>query len=182
MTETLTKDKTRETKVDHGADQPLRVCFVCTGNTCRSPMAQAVANALAAQTLTAFPPSIRSLMQPPVEAFSAGLYANDGEPIASNAVAALENASVASVAAHDYHAHTAHTLTEAEADQYDLLIGLSDRHVFELLMRFPNLAQRIVRMPKPIPDPFGGDLERYTSCLAEITEGVKELLFAGTDV
>ena len=45
MTEILTKDQTREIRTDHGADRPLRVCFVCTGNTCRSPMAQAVANA-----------------------------------------------------------------------------------------------------------------------------------------
>ena len=120
-------------------------------------------------------------MKPPVEAFSAGLYANDGEPIAQNAVAALENAGVAAVAAYDYHAHIAHTLTEAEAAEYDLLIGLSDSHVLELLMRFPSLAQRIVRMPKPISDPFGGDLARYTACLAEIDEGVKELLFAEAD-
>jgi protein-tyrosine-phosphatase len=106
---------TKATKTTDGElSRPRTVCFVCTGNTCRSPMAQAVANALAAQALSGFPPSIRKLMKPPVEAFSAGLYANDGEPIAQNAVAALENAGVASVATHDYHAHTAHGLTEAE--------------------------------------------------------------------
>ena len=178
MTEILTKNRPLATERQEGGAQPMRVCFVCTGNTCRSPMAQAVANALAAKKMTDYPLPIRELMQPPVEAFSAGLYANDGEPIAQNAVSALERAEVATVAAHDYHTHQAHTLTEAEAAQYDLLVGLSDSHVLELLMRFPALAGRIVRMPKPISDPFGGDLARYTSCLAEITEGVCQLLFA----
>ena len=46
----------------------LRVCFVCTGNTCRSPMAEAAANALSKETGA------------PLEFFSAGLYANEDYP------------------------------------------------------------------------------------------------------
>ena len=58
-----------------------RICFICTGNTCRSPMAEAVANALA-----------KEKGHTDLRAFSAGLYANANDPIAPNAVAALEAA------------------------------------------------------------------------------------------
>ena len=75
--------------------------------------------------------------------------------------------------------HTAHTLTAEDAAQFDLLIGLGGGHVMELMMRFPQLAQRITCMPKSIPDPFGGDLSTYAACLEEIIDGVKTLLFAG---
>ena len=54
-----------------------RVLFVCTGNTCRSPMAQGLMNHLSNEKELA------------VQATSAGLAA-DGEPIAENALAALQ--------------------------------------------------------------------------------------------
>ena len=158
-------------------EQPLRVCFVCTGNTCRSPMAQAVANALAAKSLAAIPESMRDCATLPVEAFSAGLFAREGDPIAENAVKVLKAAGVAPVAKHDYRMHTAHTLTDAMATEYDLLVGMSGGHVIELMMRYPHLAGRIVCMPSPISDPFGGDEACYRACLSEIEAGVKKLLF-----
>ena len=67
----------------------LRVCFVCTGNTCRSPMAQAVTNHLAKK------------LGRDLTAFSRGLYALDGDPIASCAIAALEGAGIEPTADHD---------------------------------------------------------------------------------
>ena len=166
-------------KVENGAAAPRRICFVCTGNTCRSPMAEAVANAMAAEEMATLPAAVRELMTPPWEAFSAGLYAAEGEPIAANAVRALEEAGVAPVASRDYHAHTAHTLSAEEAERADLLVAMSGGHAMELMMRFPHLAQRVTCMPQAISDPYGGDLARYAACLREITEGVRTLLSSG---
>lgn len=149
------------------ASKPLRVCFVCTGNTCRSPMAQAVVNHLA-RTLK------RDLI-----AFSAGLYAVEGDRISSNAVLALERAGIEPSPACDYRMHTARSLGDGEAATFDLLVGMGRSHALELMMRYPHLARRILCMPTPISDPFGGDLSVYEACLAEITEGVKALLFSG---
>ena len=156
-----------------------RICFVCTGNTCRSPMAAAVANAMAQEQLSALPPSIRELATPEFQAFSAGLYANEGEPIASNAILALEEAEIPSVKGLDYHDHTAHTLTEEEADGFDLLIGLTREHALGLMIRFPHLAQKITVFPQDISDPYGGSPALYRNCLEQIRQGVASLLHFG---
>ncbi len=158
-------------RIDTEAEKRLTVCFVCTGNTCRSPMAAAVANALAQQ--------FRSIDGAPViEAFSAGLYAMEGDPISPRAVEALEAAGIPAVSGRDYHAHRAHSLTAEEAERADLLIGLGASHCMELMLRYPQAASRITGMPEPIADPYGGDGAIYAQCLSQITEGVKRLLFS----
>ena len=149
----------------------FRVCFVCTGNTCRSPMAAAVANALA-----------RECGKETLRAYSAGIAAHEGDPIAENAVCALRECGVAPVSGRSYLEHFAHTLTEEEAEQFDLLVGMTAGHVMQLLMCYPNAAERIVRMPQEIRDPYGCDIETYIASLRSIMEGVRELLFSENDV
>lgn len=182
MTELLCEEKTVKAPKKERMDAPLCVCFVCTGNTCRSPMAAAVANALAEEAVKGFPDSVRDCVTRRLESFSAGLYAEEGDPISAHAVEALEAAEVASVAGRDYHRHTAHTVTEEDVVRADVLVGMSGSHAMELMMRFPVAAKKIVCMPKPISDPFGGDSARYQACLAEITDGVKRLFFEGAGV
>lgn len=173
---------------DGNENRPVRICFVCTGNTCRSPMAEAVAAYLTEARRLALPEGIRELTVPEYEVTSAGLSAAEGEPITENAVRALEEAGIEPVAgrARDYHFHRAHRLTEADAGCCDLLVGMTPEHAFAMLMQFPQLAERIVTMPRPIPDPYGGDAAVYRDSLAAITAGVRELLFGekpadGTD-
>ena len=163
MTSVLTHPALQEAEL-RDAERKKRVCFVCTGNTCRSPMAEAYANDLAQK---------RGLLW---EARSAGLYAEELSPISQNAVLALEEAGVEPTAARDYHTHLAHTLTEKDSEGFDLLVGMTPRHALEMTMRYPALASRIVSMPQAIPDPFGMDKSAYLACLGEIQKGVRALL------
>ncbi|HBF15400.1 MAG TPA: hypothetical protein DDW30_06930, partial [Clostridiales bacterium] len=75
-------------------NRPTRVLFVCTGNTCRSPMAEAVARHLLEERRLALPETIRALTVPEFEVSSAGLYATEGDPITENAVRALEEVGI----------------------------------------------------------------------------------------
>lgn len=184
MAETLVTEKETAAPVaeagrDGEENRPVRVCFVCTGNTCRSPMAEAVAAYLTEARRLALPEVIRELTVPEYEVTSAGLSALEGDPITENAVRALEEAGIEPVEgrSRDYHLHRAHRLTQADAEGCDLLIGMTPDHAFAMLMQFPHLAERIVTMPRPIPDPYGGDLAIYRDSLAAITAGVRELLF-----
>ena len=140
---------------------PIRVCFVCTGNTCRSPMAAAVLNELGKGSYVAM---------------SAGLMPNVGEPISLNAVKALEKAGIPCKKDNDYASHRARMIDELMIEGCDRVIAISKSHFVSLVMcTDPKDAEKIECMPKDIPDPYMGSEADYEKCLKEITEGIKEL-------
>ena len=133
------------------------VCFVCTGNTCRSPMAAALYNHLHAQEPTA--------------AFSAGLAANEGDPIAFNALLALKSRGVTCTEKNNYEAHTAKMLTKEMIDRAEEVYALSSRHYLALCTAFPEEIDKF-RLLGDIKDPYGGNLAVYQQTLAEIEEAL----------
>ena len=160
VTEQLTKPMLNGTP----SEGIKRICFICTGNTCRSPMAAAVANAIAESEGLS------------IRADSAGLYATPDAPISVHAVMALERAAVEPIDGADYHAHIAKNLTDALVAQMDMLVPMTRTHVMELILRYPDAVKKIVCMPQQISDPYGGTLQVYEACLSEITKGVRALL------
>jgi len=130
------------------------VLFVCTGNTCRSPMCAALFNDRYAGLTR--------------RAVSAGLMA-DGSPISENAVRALENAGVPSRKPdNDYKSHVSRTVTAEMMEHADIVVGVTSSHAMQLMLRFPAYASKIAVMPAEISDPYGGNLARYEACLADI--------------
>ncbi|MDY0109161.1 MAG: low molecular weight protein arginine phosphatase [Candidatus Krumholzibacteria bacterium] len=134
---------------------PLTVVFVCTGNTCRSPLAMSLAQQLWPEG-TVFR--------------SAGLSAATGQPAAVAAVA------VAAERGLDLGSHRSRRLDADLAAEADWLIGMTSAHVAVLqqqlrgsntrrigLLGCPNqdLTDRPIPAAEEITDPFGEAVAAY---------------------
>lgn len=139
-----------------------RILFVCTGNTCRSPMAAAY---------------LRSFGKH--DAVSRGIAACDGEPIAENAVLALRSARIASTPENDYENHRAANVTAADMESADAIVTMTGRHTAALIFAFPQFAGKVRTMEDPVSDPYGGDLKRYERALFEIARTVDRMFSVG---
>ena len=126
------------------ADNPKKVLFVCTANVCRSPMAEAIFNALAEERRLAW------------RAESAGVAALVDEDITPNARAALDEVGIYT------GEHRARQVSEAMLAGADLVLAMNQRHVATLRRRFGGLSERIYTLPEyalgappkeGIPDP-----------------------------
>ncbi len=157
-----------------------KVLFVCTGNTCRSPMAAAVLNELAR------PRELCSVGEGEERrrfaAFSAGLAACPGDPITPAAVAALAAAGIPDLPSNHYTAHVARPVSESMLDAAHMVVAITGRHAMELMMRYPACAGKITTLGTDIADPFGGDETAYRACLAALTHGIREKFFGGDGI
>ena len=151
-------------RIGDTAEVPMTVCFVCSGNTCRSPMAAAVLNYLG---------------KGKYRAVSAGTCACDGDGITENAALALERMGIPSEGSHDYRNHRARSVRYSDMAHADMIVGMTSRHTLQLVSAFPEFAEKIRNMPCEVPDPFMHGEAVYDKCLNMITDGIRELFALG---
>ncbi|MCL2003277.1 MAG: low molecular weight protein arginine phosphatase [Oscillospiraceae bacterium] len=132
----------------------MKILFVCTGNTCRSPLAEVLCAA----------------RKPEWEARSRGLAAYE------NANAAAHAAEAAREHGCDLSAHQAHMVAERDIDWADTVIGMTTAHAAMLRTLFPAHADKIRTLPGgDLPDPLGGTMSDYRQCADRLEQDVAEL-------
>jgi len=137
------------------------VLFVCTGNTCRSPLAEALFKKRLADRLGC---AIEELPARGYQVISAGLSAAGGGP------AAAEAEQVARGYGSDLSAHRSQPLTLELAAQADYLIGMTRSHLRALTDYFGHLgvSPRLLDPAGDIADPIGGAQPVYEECGQQI--------------
>lgn len=149
--------------------QPGHILIVCTGNICRSPMAQG----LLAHALSAQPEPLKSL-----KVISAGVAAHAGEPISENSVVALRKVGI------DISHFTSQGLNQDLLNNALAVFGMTESHRAIIRSRARPAPERLHLfrefMPPPaaieIGDPYGGPLKLYESARDEMVEAIPSLI------
>ena len=144
----------------------MRILFVCTGNTCRSPMAAEIARRVAAE---------RGLTD--VTVASAGTGAFEGSAASDGALlVAMENGG-------DLSAHRSQHVTRELVEAADIVLVMGDRHLSRveelggagkswLLTDYASHGGD----PRSVSDPFGGDLATYRATYEELEAEIRRAL------
>lgn len=144
-----------------------RILFVCTGNICRSPMAEGL-----------FRNAVRG--RKAFEAMSAGVGAIDGMPPSENAVRAMKELGL------DISHQRSHSLTPELVSKADYIFGMTHSHVDAISLLYPHAAEKTFLLrefddtldvyEKDISDPIGGSLDVYANCRDQIEQGIASML------
>jgi protein-tyrosine phosphatase len=162
------------------AGRPYRIVFVCTGNICRSPMAEVITRSLAADTRL----EDGSTMADYLEVRSAGTGPwHEGEPMHPLAAEALVRGG------YPRHRHVARQFTKSEMGRIDLIVALDRRHRqtlrglgadperLALLRSFDTAAGAAA----DVPDPYYGDQVVFDECRDMIAAACGGLVASLTD-
>src|SRR5215212_2325669 len=140
--------------------------FVCSGNTCRSPMAAAIANAEIAARLS-IPVAVLQTVN--VRALSAGVSAKVGEPLTAEAQDALRSLKV------PVEPHAARNLTPDLAQQAEMIFCMTRAHREAVIKMLPAVAAKTycLDVQSDVEDPIGKGVEVYLNCARRIHDLVR---------
>ena len=139
--------------------QTQKILFVCTGNTCRSPMAEAaLRRELRRKKLAGY--SVRS----------AGLSVGAGSVLSPNSAQALREAKISVL-----KSFRPRQLTEKMIRESLLVVCMTERQRTQL-SRYPNVTSFYELCGREIPDPYGLDIDAYRVTLRRIRECLPRII------
>lgn len=147
-----------------------KIMFICTGNTCRSAMAEGMMKKM-----------LNDIGRTDVEVYSAGLHASDGEYSTDEAIKVMKEEYDVNILMHQ-----STNVKNSNIMDMDLILCATHAHLTTLEYMYPELAHKIFTIKeyaygpqvedKDIEDPWGYPVEVYKKCAKEIYEALKKII------
>ncbi|MDL2236453.1 low molecular weight protein arginine phosphatase [Christensenellaceae bacterium OttesenSCG-928-K19] len=152
----------------------MNVLFVCTGNTCRSPMAETLMDDAIDRS---------SDLRGDVKVGSAGTFACEDADATAEAMQAMEEMGLS------LKKHNAEQFTKELAEWADIILAMSKEHIEQMEVIAPEQEHKMhtllgyvdgvagepVETNYDMPDPFGEGIEEYRECAQTLQAAVKKL-------
>jgi ribose 5-phosphate isomerase B len=134
----------------------MKILFVCSGNMCRSPMADGIA---------------RKMLRGQANVESAGTNAMSGSPASDRAIEVMRKSFGIDISS---HRSLNVRMMNASIDDFDYIIAMDDTVAGHLRCIYPSISSKLIQWN--VPDPFGGDLSAYERCAREIWKRIEGFL------
>lgn len=144
-----------------------KIMFICTGNICRSAMAEGLMKKLVNDN------------NKNVVVYSCGIYAEDGDMATYNAIEAIKDYGV------DLREHRATNIQNSQIEDMDIILCATVSHKNTVIRIYPELKDKVYTMKEyagfdtndlDIPDPWGYDIETYRFCASTINKVLNKII------